>query len=496
MNIQLQRQTWLDIALSALLVFSQVPLQAGWQPDPAFGLGSAGDFAVLSLGKPSAETLGQSKLDLSAVEVYGDVGVGPFGVLDFQGPSTIHGNLYIDPTLLPQDILSDVGTVTGETIYTDSLAGPVAEAIAASEDLAALAPTQSFERLLTSTTIYGNGGLNVIAIDGIDYARSNPTSPLVLTLMGGDNDLFVLNVKGKFVLGPHARILSPAPSQVLINVLAGQVPVQFASDSLIEGTLLATSRKMGPLQGTSGPIIGALVSEISLVGGATVVLEPPPVVPLAVITAPSAVLVGLPVPLDGSGSSAPYGDPLSYQWSLLEKPLGSLTTIADPQSVSTYLTPDLPGDYLVQLVVDDGEQASEPALADILASEAGDSVDLSLAISDDPDPVVRKQTLRYTMTLSNQSQSTAHDVLLMGCFSGDVRGTPTVSPAAACSFNSATEFNCDFAELGGLQQVQVELTVIPKVAGSFSASGSVSSTDVDANPGDNSAAEVTTVLKR
>jgi hypothetical protein len=137
--------------------------------------------------------------------------------------------------------------------------------------------------------------------------------------------------------------------------------------------LLATSRKMGPLQGASGPVIGALVAEISLVGGA--VINPPPIKPLAVIIAEQDAVVGIPSQLDGSDSSASFGAPLNYAWTLLEVPSGSNAQLSDPTSVDPYFVPDLPGDYLVQLVVDDGTLTSEPAVANITAQEPSAGAD-------------------------------------------------------------------------------------------------------------------------
>lgn len=180
------------------------------------------------------------------------MGVGPYGTLDFQGPSTIDGDLYLDPTLLPQDIISDAGVVTG-TRLTEDLSGAVNDALIAAETNADRIPTQSFDRLSVSTTIYGEGGMNVIAIDGLDFAHSSTTNPLQLTLMGGEGDLFVLNINGKFVLGPNSSIRGVEPSQVLVNVLQGNTPVQFAANSYIGSTLLSTERKMGPLQGRFRP---------------------------------------------------------------------------------------------------------------------------------------------------------------------------------------------------------------------------------------------------
>ncbi len=73
------------------------------------------------------------------------------------------------------------------------------------------------------------------------------------------------------------------------------------------------------------------------------------------------------VALDGTGSIDPDGDPLAYRWDLLLAPFGSRTPLGESAFVdSTSPTPvfyaDLPGEYLAQLVVDDGEQVSAPVL--------------------------------------------------------------------------------------------------------------------------------------
>jgi PKD repeat protein len=78
-------------------------------------------------------------------------------------------------------------------------------------------------------------------------------------------------------------------------------------------------------------------------------------------------VVGVPVSLDGSGSSDPNGDTLIYQWSIVSAPSGSTATISNPTSVSPSFTPDLPGTYTIQLVVNDGQVNSSPATVIISA---------------------------------------------------------------------------------------------------------------------------------
>lgn len=65
-------------------------------------------------------------------------------------------------------------------------------------------------------------------------------------------------------------------------------------------------------------------------------------------------VTGLLVTLDGSGSSDPDGDTLSYQWTLVSKPAGSASSLSAATSVNPSFTPDLDGVYTINLVVNDG----------------------------------------------------------------------------------------------------------------------------------------------
>lgn len=64
--------------------------------------------------------------------------------------------------------------------------------------------------------------------------------------------------------------------------------------------------------------------------------------------------------LDGSGSSDADGDPLTYSWSVLSKPADSNASLDDPLIVGPGITIDKAGVYVLQLIVNDGIQNSEP----------------------------------------------------------------------------------------------------------------------------------------
>ncbi len=69
---------------------------------------------------------------------------------------------------------------------------------------------------------------------------------------------------------------------------------------------------------------------------------------------------GAQVTLDGSGSFDVNGNPITYSWSMISQPQGSAALLVNPDTVSPTFVPDLPGLYIVQLVVSDGTLSSNP----------------------------------------------------------------------------------------------------------------------------------------
>ena len=160
--------------------------------------------------------------------------------------------------------------------------------------------------------------------------------------------------------------------------------------------------------------------------------------PIAVIG--SATVVDNEVCLDGTGSYDPNGDPLTFMWEIVSAPAGSMAGFDDPESATPCITPDVPGEYEVELVVNDGYEDSEPARATAVVEDdntppvaiAGVSfvspvdepvcLDGSDSYDDDGDPL----TFQWSL-LSRPSGSTAE-------LTGDTTVSPCITPDVAGDF--------------------------------------------------------------
>ncbi len=141
------------------------------------------------------------------------------------------------------------------------------------------------------------------------------------------------------------------------------------------------------------------------------------------------VHAGALVSLDGSGSSDPDGNvPLTYAWSIVSKP-ASTTTLSDTSAVNPSFIADLPGDYVLSLVVTDSLGAtSAPAFITISTKNTAPVADAG------PDqPVVHIGT---TIHLDGtQSYDLDGDPIAYSWTFGSV---PAGSTAALVSANTAT----------------------------------------------------------
>lgn len=82
---------------------------------------------------------------------------------------------------------------------------------------------------------------------------------------------------------------------------------------------------------------------------------------------------GVPMPwkvvLDGSRSSDPDGDKLSYKWTLTSQPANSKATLSLDFLANPSFIPDKEGTYIASLVVNDGLLSSQPATVSITVKQ-------------------------------------------------------------------------------------------------------------------------------
>ena len=82
-------------------------------------------------------------------------------------------------------------------------------------------------------------------------------------------------------------------------------------------------------------------------------------VPVADAGPDQTAFVNDTVTLDGSGSTDVDGDLLTFDW-FLTPPMGSNAVLDDPTQMNPMFTIDFPGDYVAELIVNDGEEDSDP----------------------------------------------------------------------------------------------------------------------------------------
>jgi len=121
------------------------------------------------------------------------------------------------------------------------------------------------------------------------------------------------------------------------------------------------------------------------------------VTPVANAGPNQAVVIGDTVNLNGSGSTDANGDPLTYKWDLTTKP-GDSTLSFSSTALAPSFIPDVPGTYVVQLIVNDGFVDSPASTVQILVSPTASWIteeirDLTQTVGALPPAVFKNKTL-------------------------------------------------------------------------------------------------------
>jgi hypothetical protein len=207
--------------------------------------------------------------------------------------------------------------------------------------------------LLGTTDSFGSGGYDMYLVktnvDGKTFVNTQPVADAgpdqAITLVGTVVQLDgtgSIDLEGDTLTYLWNIVSKPAGSSATLSNPASPTPT-FVADINGDYTVNLT------------------VSDGSLSSTDLVLISFSNVPPLADAGGNDAAAVGDIVTLDGSGSSDANGDPISYTWSIIGRPLGSTALLSSSTGVSVTLTPDRSGDYEVRLIVNDGIVDSAPS---------------------------------------------------------------------------------------------------------------------------------------
>jgi hypothetical protein len=228
-------------------------------------LGSDNNFAFIDLGN---STLGWNSGPIAGNVLLGlgvhanlsggnNGGLTNGGILFHDASAVISGSLQNPVT---QQLVADSVTQQAATIAQN-----------VSNFASSLGATQTFTTISGTSTITGNGGLNVIDVNDITNAK--------LTLSGGPNDFFLFNVSDAVMTNQPMTLSGVSPDQILFNLTGnGTVAVfQTSGGDKSFGTYLATNG--GKFQFSNLNLVGRLINiggDVQFVSGSMIPAVPEP----------------------------------------------------------------------------------------------------------------------------------------------------------------------------------------------------------------------------
>jgi uncharacterized repeat protein (TIGR01451 family) len=121
------------------------------------------------------------------------------------------------------------------------------------------------------------------------------------------------------------------------------------------------------------------------------------------------------------------------------------------------------------------------------------TADVSLSMTDFPDPVGPTQNLIYTMLVSNRGPSMATNIRVMNPLPATVNFISAEATSGSCTNNAGTVL-CNLTDLASGGSAIVTLRVSPLSFGVVTNQANVTSSPVDTNPDNNSAVALTAVV--
>ena len=288
-------------------------------------------------------------------------------------------------TLNRQDILlpANVSVAPADQVsFNVSLANPAAAATTVT--LQVSDPTKA---TFSAATVQFNAGqtqpvaqprLNGLAGGTVTVTATAPTLNTAVTTVAVTGSLLGAILLPTAATMTQAQVLD-YPIALTVPAAAGGVTVNLSSNASNVVAISPTSVTIPPGQ-TQASVVARVTA--GALGTATITATASGfgpmtrgiqvTVPLAPTAAPGAnqtVPQGAVVALAGTGTD-PQSLPLTYAWSLTSKPSGSAAVLSSTLANPTF-SPDLPGSYTLQLVVNNGYVSSAPASLTVTVTDRG-----------------------------------------------------------------------------------------------------------------------------
>ena len=124
--------------------------------------------------------------------------------------------------------------------------------------------------------------------------------------------------------------------------------------------------------------------------------------PVADAGSDQSVPIGATVQLDGTNSWDPDDEVLNFSWRFKSKPNGSAATLSTPSDGFASFVADLEGNYLIELIVDDGEDISDPDTVKVSAV-SGSSEGIGCGCGERVEQEMKSRPWLFGLALAPQS---------------------------------------------------------------------------------------------
>lgn len=162
--------------------------------------------------------------------------------------------------------------------------------------------------------------------------------------------------------------------------------------------------------------------------------------------------------LDASESQDPEGDTLTYQWSLISKPEGSVAALDDASKIAPKFTPDLLGNYIFSLTINDGFSSSVDTITltasspianagQTITTSAGTQVTLDGSGSSD----LENDPLTYQWSILSKPESST------AILSDPTIQKPTFTPDVFGNYFISLTVNDGFSDSDATVNIKVEI---------------------------------------